>query len=83
LAAHKYLVQSRVIGSQHEKQSDSVVVESYIAPQDMKFDGQNGPQEVKKGSWIIGIKVNDPVEWQKVLDGEYTGVSVGGDGARE
>ena len=82
-AAHQYLVKSRVVGVQHSKVADSEVVESYIAPQDMDFDGQYGPQVVTKGSWVIGIKVNDPELWQKVLDGEITGVSVGGVGVKE
>ena len=82
-AAHDYLIKSRIVGKQHEEKNDADVVESYIAPQDMEFDGQNGPQKVKKGSWIIGIKVNDPKEWEKILDGSYTGFSVGGVGERE
>jgi SAM-dependent methyltransferase len=82
-AAHSYLTKSRVVGEQHSKVADCEVVESYIAPQDMEFNGQYGPQTVTKGSWVIGIKVNDPDLWQKVLDGEITGVSVGGLGVKD
>ena len=82
-SAHSYLIRSRIVGGQHEKKADAEVVESYIAPQDLKFEGQNGPQIVKKGSWVMAVKINDPGEWQKVLDGEYTGFSVGGRGERE
>jgi SAM-dependent methyltransferase len=82
-AAHQYLVRSRTVGKQHEDKMSAEVVESYIAPQDLQFDGQNGPQEVKKGSWVVAIKINDPHEWEKVLNGEYTGFSVGGHGERE
>lgn len=82
-AAHSYLVQSRVVGAQHEKPMNKAeVVESYIAPQDMDWDGQYGPQQVKKGAWVLGVKINDRKEWQKVLDGEYQGFSVGGYGVR-
>jgi hypothetical protein len=81
--AHDYLARSRVIGSGHEKQIQAYPVESYICPADIEFVGQNGPQMVKKGSWILGVKVPDPKEWQKVLNGEYTGFSVGGKGLRE
>lgn len=81
--AHAYLVKSRVIGASHEKPIDAVPVESYIAPQDLSFDNAvYGPQVVKKGSWVLGIKVEDPDEWQKVVNGEYTGVSVAGYGNR-
>jgi len=82
-AAHAYLAKSRVIGSEHMKPIDAVPIESYIAPQDMEWDsGPYGPQTVKKGAWVIGIKVNDPKEWRKIEDGEYQGVSVGGFGTR-
>lgn len=81
--AHNYLIRARLIGSGHEKAIEAAPVESFIAPQDLEYQGQNGPQVVKKGSWIIGIKVFDPSEWQKVVNGEYTGVSVGGKGLRD
>jgi hypothetical protein len=82
-AAHRYLTKSRVIGSGHTKPIDATPVESFIAPQDLELSGQYGPQVVKKGSWILGVKVNDPEEWKKILSGEYTGFSVGGMGLRE
>lgn len=81
--AHNYLIKARLIGSDHTQQIDAAPCESYIAPQDLQYEGQNGPQVVKKGSWVIGVKVFNPDEWQKVLNGEYTGVSVGGEGIRE
>jgi 2'-5' RNA ligase len=83
-AAHSYLINARKIKSSHSSGIDAVPVESYIAPQDMEWEGgPYGPQTVKKGSWVIGIKVNDPKEWKKVMSGEYQGVSVGGFGLRE
>ena len=84
-AAHGYLAQSRVIGSNHERAIDATPVESYIAPIDFEMDGgaKWGKQQVKKGSWIIGIKIFDPDEWSQVENGEYEGVSVGGFGLRD
>ena len=82
-AAHHFLIQSRVVGSQHEKATKAQVVESYIAPQDMDWDGQYGPQSVKKGAWILGVKITDRKEWEKVLNGDYQAFSVGGFGVRE
>lgn len=82
-AAHKYLSASRVIGGTHEKQIDATPVESFIAPQDLEINGQNGPQVVKKGSWVLGVKIHDPGEWDRVVNGEYTGFSVGGQGQRQ
>lgn len=82
-AAHDYMAASRVIGAEHSRPMDATPVESYIAPQDLNVDGQNGPQVVKKGSWILGVKVIDPDEWEKVMSGDYTGFSVGGYGERK
>lgn len=82
-AAHHFLIESRTVGSQHERPAQASVVESYIAPQDMEWDGQYGPQTVKKGAWVLGVKINDKKEWNKVLDGEYQAFSVGGFGVRE
>lgn len=84
-AAHRYLLNSRVIGSNHTKViKGAAPVESYCAPMDMLLDGgPYGPQKVKKGAWVIGIKIFDPKEWAKVEDGEYQGVSVSGLGLRD
>ncbi len=82
-AAHRYMIKSRVVGSGHSRPMKAEVVESYIAPQDFTFEGQHGSQEVKKGAWVMGVKIHDPSEWQKVLKGDYTGFSVGGFGQRD
>ena len=81
-AAHIYM-ESQLVGSEHEDGIEAIPVESYIAPQDLDFNGQFGPQTVKKGSWVLCVKIRDPDEWEKVLNGEYTGFSVGGYGVRE
>jgi len=82
MAAHNYLKQSRVIGSEHGRPIEAGVVESYIAPQDLTFDGPEGPTHVKKGSWLMSVHVADKQEWQQLMSGEYTGFSVGGLGTR-
>jgi ADP-ribose pyrophosphatase YjhB (NUDIX family)/SAM-dependent methyltransferase len=84
-AAHGYLQNSRVIGKSHTSHLQAAYpVESYIAPQDFETtDGQYGPQKITKGSWILAVKIEDPAEWEKVMNGEYTGFSVGGFGLRE
>lgn len=82
-AAHDFMQVSRIVGSDHDQAIEAVPVESYIAPQNLHFDGQFGPQEVAKGSWILGVKIKDPEQWQMVLDGDYTGFSIGGTALRE
>jgi 8-oxo-dGTP pyrophosphatase MutT (NUDIX family) len=83
--AHNYLRDSRLVGSEHTNLIKAYPVESFIAPVDFDWPavGDHGPQRVKAGSWVIAIKITDPVEWQKVVDGEYQGVSVGGFGLRD
>jgi SAM-dependent methyltransferase len=80
--AHFFMMNGQTIGRGHEEKTQCVPVESYIAPVDFPFDGQYGEQVVKKGSWVLGVKVNDPEDWAKVKTGEYTGFSVGGWGQR-
>jgi hypothetical protein len=82
-AAHGYLSTSRVIGSEHGAPIDAVPIESYIAPQDLTFDGPQGRTIVTKGSWVMGVRVINDDHWQMVKDGDYTGFSVGGYGLRE
>lgn len=81
--AHDYLQESRVVGTSHTKPITATPVESFIAPVDFNIAGQYGPQLVLKGSWVLGVKVHDPKEWEKVKSGDYTGFSVGGLGARQ
>lgn len=90
-AAHTYLKkvargQSSVSKLQHRrkgffKNKPSVVpVESYIAPMDFSYDGK---EMVKKGSWVMVLHVEDPDIWDSVLQGEFTGLSIGGTGIRQ
>jgi hypothetical protein len=57
-----------------------VPVESFIAPCDFTYDGN---ETVKKGTWVVAMLFEDPKEWEKVLDGTYTGFSIGGSGIRQ
>jgi broad specificity phosphatase PhoE len=56
-------------------------VESFIAPCDFTYDGSS--EAVKKGSWVLGLHVEDPQTWQDVMNGKYTGFSIGGSGIRQ
>jgi len=84
-AAHGYLERARKVKARHKGDpiEKAFPVESYIAPCDLKFDGgPYGSSVVKKGSWVLGVKVLDPEEWAKVEKGEYKAFSVGGTGTR-
>jgi len=49
------------------------IVESYISPVDMIF----GEQVIKAGTWLAKLQFNDDDLWQAVLDGKFSGVSIG------
>jgi len=81
-AAHGFLKNSRVIGFRHLKKADARPIESYISPVDFSQKGQFGKQKVSKGSWVLGVQVEDDELWALVLEGEIQAFSIGGFGLR-
>ncbi len=81
-AAHGFMERQNTynIDKQHDLDADKgFVVESYIAPVDMAL----GDQEIKKGTWVAGVKVTDAATWEQIEKGEITGFSMWGVGKRE
>jgi hypothetical protein len=62
-----------------EKDDQSVVLlENYVMPIDVPPCTIAPEQElIKKGTWMVGFRVNDDDIWGKVKSGEVSGVSVG------
>lgn len=79
-AAHEFMANSQKVGLMHKKLlgQGATVVENYIAPVDFEIDGE----KVKKGTWLMGIRVNDPQVWADVKAGRLTGLSIGGSALR-
>jgi hypothetical protein len=77
-AAWDFMANSRNIGFQHMALAKAVPVESYIAPMDMVIDGES----VIKGSWVVGVRIQDDALWKAVKDGKLTAFSIGGKGVR-
>ena len=73
-SAHNYMINSRMIGYRHNSVADARVVESYIYNYD---DG-----DIKKGSWVIVVKIFNDELWEKVKNSEINGFSIGGYGNR-
>lgn len=80
-AAHgfmeEYALMQGATGIDHARDTTPaqvVVVESYIAPVDFQLGGQ----AVKKGSWIMVMKIHDDRIWEAVKSGRYTGYSLEG-----
>lgn len=79
--AHLYLEKFRNVDVDHSfNPINAVPVESYISPVD--FKAPNGSM-IKKGSWILGIKVNDAAIWDKIERGELNAYSPGGWGYKK
>jgi len=78
-AANWWMENSQTVGSRHRERADARVVQSFIAPVDFMLQGGR----VKKGSWVMAVKVYDPSLWEAVKAGDITGFSIGGYGIRE
>ena len=74
-AAHAYLLEPNT-GLQHKEMinDQAKVVESYIAPIDM--------EGIKKGSWVMVMKIYSDDLWKEIKDGVVTGYSIGGTAVR-
>ncbi|KYD28567.1 MULTISPECIES: XkdF-like putative serine protease domain-containing protein [Geobacillus] len=73
--AHKFLEQYGNIDLQHTLNNVGKVVESYILPFDWKVDDE---LTVPKGSWMMGVRVQDEDVWRAVKEGKLTGFSIMG-----
>lgn len=78
-AAHEYLRNWRLVGDQHTQVADAEVVESFVAPVD--YDAPDGTR-VRKGSWVMVVKVHAASLWAEIEKGAYTGFSIGGQAER-
>jgi hypothetical protein len=77
-ACHKFMMTSQKIGKEHEGIAKADIIESYIAPVTFKCGGQ----AVRKGSWVMAVKIHDPGIWRDVKKGDITGFSIAGTGTR-
>ena len=75
-AAHLFMAEYQNVGHQHETLvNDTVqIVESFVAPVDMIYEGT----VIKRGTWLMTVKVLADDLWQDVLNGAITGFSIGG-----
>lgn len=69
----------------HMFKTDSFdIVESYTLPTSLQMEDANGDvRYLPKGTWLTTLEVSDPAVWQKVLNREFNGVSIGARGAIE
>lgn len=71
--AHRFLrdvVLTKSIDQMHDNKAvNAYPVESFIAR-------KNDPDGYTEGAWVVGVKIEDPVIWDKVLKGDYNGFSI-------
>lgn len=78
--AHNFMAKFQNIGLQHKKivNGKVLILESFLAPSEMKI----GKAAVKKGTWILAVRVTDDQMWLAVKKGDLTGFSIGGSAVR-
>lgn len=75
-ACHDYVAYCMNTNLQHSYdlvKSDMRIVESFIAPCDMKI----GEGDVYKGDWVMTAKIENEQLWDACKRGDFTGFSVG------
>lgn len=79
-AAHLFMQEFGGLGLMHRMQvNDQVkVLESFLAPTDFELGGIS----VKKGTWMLGVRVLSDALWEQVKSGALTGFSIGGSARR-
>lgn len=79
-AAHRFMEEYRNLGLMHrEILGEQVkILESYLAPAGFELDGTT----VKKGTWLLAVRVVDEALWGQIKSGELTGFSIGGSAVR-
>ena len=80
-AAHKYMAEFQNRGLMHKEIVNGKVdlLESYLAPADFTI----GDQHVKKGTWVMAVRVKDAKLWNECKTGGLTGFSIGGSANRK
>lgn len=79
-AADKFMEEYQQIGVQHKEMTKAVkILRNWITLEDCTINGQ----AVAKGTWLLGVRVQDDDLWSKVKKGEITAFSIGGKANRE
>jgi DNA adenine methylase len=75
-AAHLFMEEFGALGLMHQLRVDGQVkvLESYLAPDDVQI----GDAVIKRGTWLLGVRVLSDDLWAAVRDGTITGFSIGG-----
>ena len=77
---HRFMEEYRNLGLMHrEILGEQVkILESYLAPADFEVDGTR----IKKGTWLLAVRIVDDELWRQIKAGDLTGFSIGGSALR-
>lgn len=79
-ACYDFMESYQQVGVQHQFEGPAKIVESWLT----KEDGLLGKQKVRKGSWLMTVRIDDSPEgnkiWKLIREGKITGFSFGGEG---
>jgi DNA adenine methylase len=79
-AAHRFMEEYQNVGLMHRDLVNGRVkiLESYLAPAPFEIDGAS----VKRGTWLLAVRVLDDELWKQVREGSLRGFSMGGSAQR-
>jgi hypothetical protein len=79
-AAHRFMEEYQNVGLMHRQLVNGKVkiLESYVAPVDLEIGGGH----VKKGTWVLAVRVEDDELWGQAKEGSLAGFSIGGSAQR-
>ncbi|MEO1338058.1 MAG: XkdF-like putative serine protease domain-containing protein, partial [Myxococcota bacterium] len=79
-AAHRFMEDFGELGLMHQLRLNhqAKIIESYIAPTDLVFPNTT----IRKGTWLLAVRIVDDDLWHRVKTGELTGFSIGGSARR-
>jgi DNA adenine methylase len=79
-AAHTFMADFGGLGWMHRERVNGQVkiLETYLAPADFELGGAR----VRKGTWLLAVRIVDDALWAQVKGGALTGFSIGGSARR-
>ncbi|MCP4568947.1 MAG: hypothetical protein GY841_15335 [FCB group bacterium] len=78
--AHYWMENGGVIGLMHrfDVSQDVTILETYIAPVNFTFEYDGSKYKVRKGVWLLMVRVNNDEMWKAIKEGKLGAFSVGG-----
>jgi site-specific DNA-adenine methylase len=79
-AAHRFMQEYQNVGLMHRDLVNGKVkiLESYLTPAAFEISGA----QIRKGTWLLAVRIVDDALWAQVKNGELTGLSIGGSAVR-